>query len=365
MKSVSVIICAAGEGRRAGFSENKIFRVLPEGGTVLERAACAFFPYAGEVVVAAQPRDAERIRTLFGPRVKVVPGGSTRTESVRNALQCVSGEIVLVHDAARPYVTADVIEDCIDSVVRFGSGVAAVPTTDTVCSARDGVMTDSYGKTLFSVQTPQGFIAEELRRAYAQAEGEFADDSAVYNAYVRAPHLSKGDAGNRKLTFASDFPASYAIGEGFDCHAFAAGRKLILGGIEIPHDKGLSGHSDADVLTHAVMDALLSAAGERDIGVQFPDTDPAYEGISSMVLLERVMKRIGKNWIVESVSAVVMAERPKLKNYLPTIGASLASYLGVGVGLSATTLEGLGFVGREEGICARATALLRRRAEGT
>lgn len=361
MGNVSVIICAAGKGNRAGFADNKIFRALSDGRTVLERAVCAFFPYAEEIVVAAATGEEERIRSLFGDRVIVVSGGETRTESVRNALQVVRGEVVLVHDAARPYVTADVIENCIRSVNRYGSGVAAIRTTDTVCAAQNGEMTASYGKTLFAVQTPQGFRTEELRRAYACAVGEYADDSAVYAAFIRTPHLSEGDAANRKLTFSADFPPSYSVGEGFDCHSFALGRKLILGGIEIPYEKGLLGHSDADVLTHAVMDALLSAAGERDIGVQFPDTDPDYRGISSTLLLERVLERVRAQWKVESLSAVIMAEKPKLKGYIPEIARSLASLAGLPfVGLSATTLEGLGFVGREEGICARATALLRR-----
>ena len=288
-------------------------------------------------------------------------GGKTRTESVRRALETATGEIVLVHDAARPYVSEAIIRDCIASVKKYGSGIPALPTADTVCAAEGGEMTFSYGKTLFAVQTPQGFYTEDLRRAYRLAKGEYADDSAVYAAFCRPPRLCAGGAENRKLTFAADFPPRYAVGEGFDCHAFAAGRKLVLGGVEIPHDRGLLGHSDADVLTHAVMDALLSAVGEGDIGVQFPDTDPAYRGISSMLLLERVMQIVArKGRRVESLSAVLMAEKPKLKNFLPAIAENLAAAVGIPyVGLSVTTLEGLGFVGREEGICARASVLLR------
>lgn len=358
---ISVVIPAAGKGRRAGFSENKIFHLLPDGRTVLERAASAFFPFADEVIIAADPAEEERVRALFGSRVRVVTGGKTRTESVRRALEAATGEIVLVHDAARPYVSEAVIRDCIASVKKYGSGIPALPTADTVCAAEGGEMTVSYGKTLFAVQTPQGFYTEDLRRAYRLAKGEYADDSAVYAAFCRPPRLCAGGAENRKLTFAADFPPRYAVGEGFDCHAFAAGRKLVLGGVEIPHDRGLLGHSDADVLTHAVMDALLSGVGEGDIGVQFPDTDPAYRGISSMLLLERVMQIVArKGRRVESLSAVLMAEKPKLKNFLPAIAENLAAAVGIPyVGLSVTTLEGLGFVGREEGICARASALLR------
>lgn len=358
---ISVVIPAAGKGRRAGFSENKIFHLLPDGRTVLERAASAFFPFADEVIIAADPAEEERVRALFGSRIRVVTGGKTRTESVRRALEAATGEIVLVHDAARPYVSEAVIRDCIASVKKYGSGIPALPTADTVCAAEGGEMTFSYGKTLFAVQTPQGFYTEDLRRAYRLAKGEYADDSAVYAAFCRPPRLCAGGAENRKLTFAADFPPRYAVGEGFDCHAFAAGRKLVLGGVEIPHDSGLLGHSDADVLTHAVMDALLSAVGEGDIGVQFPDTDPAYRGISSMLLLERVMQIVArKGRRVESLSAVLMAEKPKLKNFLPAIAENLAAAVGIPyVGLSVTTLEGLGFVGREEGICARASVLLR------
>ena len=355
------MIPAAGKGRRAGFSENKIFHLLPDGRTVLERAASAFFPFADEVIIAADPAEEGRVRALFGSRVRVVTGGKTRTDSVRRALETATGEIVLVHDAARPYVSEAVIRDCIASVKKYGSGIPALPTADTVCAAEGGEMTFSYGKTLFAVQTPQGFYTEDLRRAYRLAKGEYADDSAVYAAFCRPPRLCAGGAENRKLTFAADFPPRYAVGEGFDCHAFAAGRKLVLGGVEIPHDRGLLGHSDADVLTHAVMDALLSGVGEGDIGVQFPDTDPAYRGISSMLLLERVMQIVArKGRRVESLSAVLMAEKPKLKNFLPAIAENLAAAVGIPyVGLSVTTLEGLGFVGREEGICARASALLR------
>ena len=250
---ISVVIPAAGKGRRAGFSENKIFHLLPDGRTVLERAASAFFPFADEVIIAADPAEEGRVRALFGSRVRVVTGGKTRTDSVRRALETATGEIVLVHDAARPYVSEAVIRDCIASVKKYGSGIPA----------EGGEMTFSYGKTLFAVQTPQGFYTEDLRRAYRLAKGEYADDSAVYAAFCRPPRLCAGGAENRKLTFAADFPPRYAVGEGFDCHAFAAGRKLVLGGVEIPHDRGLLGHSDADVLTHAVMDALLSGVRAR------------------------------------------------------------------------------------------------------
>ena len=208
---ISVVIPAAGKGRRAGFSENKIFHLLPDGRTVLERAASAFFPFADEVIIAADPAEEERVRALFGSRIRVVTGGKTRTESVRRALETATGEIVLVHDAARPYVSEAIIRDCIASVKKYGSGIPALPTADTVCAAEGGEMTFSYGKTLFAVQTPQGFYTEDLRRAYRLAKGEYADDSAVYAAFCRPPRLC---AGKQKTHLCRRFSAPLCRGRG-------------------------------------------------------------------------------------------------------------------------------------------------------
>ena len=176
-------------------------------------------------------------------------------------------------------------------------------------------------------------------------------------------HVYEGDTANVKLTYPEDFKSNQIrFGVGFDCHRLVENRKLILGGIEIPHDKGLLGHSDADVLTHAVMDAILSALSMRDIGYHFSDKDPKYKDANSMDLLQKVLDLISSSgYKVDSVSATVMAEKPKLLNHVPLITKNLASALSLSVdkvGIAATTLEGLGFVGREEGICAHATAVL-------
>ena len=244
--------------------------------------------------------------------------------------------------------------------------------------SRNTIIEDKNGKVkylgkdnLYSVQTPQAFLVKDIKKAYSLAKDKtFNDDGEVYSKYIGDIHTVKGDAKNVKLTFKEDFDVlsqtnACRFGTGFDCHKLVSGRDLILGGIKIPHSKGLLGHSDADVLTHAIMDAILSASAMRDIGYHFPDTDKKYKDISSIKLLKQVMKIIGKeNYKVKSISAVIMAEKPKLLKYIPLITENLASVLKIDksmVGIGATTLEGLGFVGREEGICVNATALLEKK----
>ena len=216
----------------------------------------------------------------------------------------------------------------------------------------------SSRKNLYSIQTPQGFNAGLLKKAYSMmADGEeFTDESGLYAKYVGSPKIVEGSALNKKLTLPNDFAVSenLFVGTGFDLHIFAENRKLILGGIEIPHDKGLLGHSDADVLTHAIMDAMLSGASLGDIGRHFPDTDAKYKGISSMKLLEEVVSLLKKSgYRLKNVTSVIMAQKPKLAKYVDTIRANLARALFVeesSVGITCTTLEGIGTVGREEGI---------------
>lgn len=402
MKKVSLIIAAAGKGERAGFEKNKLLFRGADGKTVLERTLFAFVKsrIIDEYVVAVSEKDEAEISAILPREVKLVLGGKTRSASVKNALAAVTGDIVLIHDGARPFVSAEIIENCIKSADKFGSGIVAEESRDTVCRTENGEIADYLGKKgLFSVQTPQGFKTELIKKAYAAAgEKDFNDDGEVYAKFVAPPHIVKGSANNIKLTFKEDFKnatdgskacgadcrggvfggatgsythtaasasagaGEYRFGTGFDCHKLVTGRKLILGGIEIPHDKGLLGHSDADVLSHAITDAIFAAAAMRDIGYHFPDTDPAYEGADSIELLKTALKIVGeKGFSVTSVSATIMAEKPKLLKFIPEITENLAAALGIAeenAGIAATTLEGLGFVGREEGICVSATATL-------
>ncbi len=393
MKKVSLILAAAGKGERAGFEENKLFFKGADGKTVLERAFFAFVNsgIVDEYVVAVSEKDEKRIKALLPREVRIVLGGKTRSESVKNALAAVTGDIVLIHDGARPFVSAEIIKNCAESADKFGSGIVAEESRNTVCRAENDEIAEYLGKSgLYSVQTPQGFQTELIKKAYALAgEENFNDDGEVYAKFIAPPRIVKGSAENVKLTFKEDFKnaadgakacgadypqgascsqgastsaGEYRFGTGFDCHKLVTGRKLILGGVEIPHDKGLLGHSDADVLAHAITDAIFSAAAMRDIGYHFPDTDPAYEGADSIKLLKTALKIVGeKGFFVTSVSATIMAEKPKLLKRIPEITENLAAALGIPaekVGIAATTLEGLGFVGREEGICVSATATL-------
>jgi len=387
--SVTLILACAGKGNRAGFEKNKLL-VDFGGSTCLERTLSAFIKSGliDQYIVTASEEDYETVKKICSPvGATVILGGATRTESVYNGLSVANGDVVLIHDGARPFVTLKMIEECITTARNTGSAIPVIPTRNTVVTA-DGEYIESYlGKSgIYSVQTPQGFITEQIKDAYSHTHGRkgahartganagadninvFNDDGEVYKLRFGKVNVYAGDAKNVKLTYPEDFEtlycaSNYRFGTGFDCHKLVEGRALILGGITIPHDKGLLGHSDADVLTHAIMDALLSSVAERDIGYHFPDTDEKYKGANSIELLKQVLKIVdGKGYVVDSVSACIMAQKPKLLPHIPTITKNLSTVLGISpdkIGITATTLEGLGFVGREEGICVHANATVK------
>ncbi len=364
----SLILACAGKGERAGFEKNKLLVKNADGLTVLEQTLNAFInsKLIDEYIITASKTDYDEIKSLVPDYCKIVLGGQTRTQSVKNALDVVSGDIVLIHDGARPFVSEKVISRCIRKAVKFGGAVPVVPCRDTILKSKGEIACEYLGKSeLYSVQTPQGFKTKDIIHAYARAgEKVFNDDGEVYKEFIGELAVFDGDIRNVKLTFKEDFlnESKYRFGTGFDCHRLVENRKIILGGVLIPHDKGLLGHSDADVLTHAIMDAILSASANRDIGYHFSDKDPKYKDADSMKLLDNVIEMTANlGYRVDSVSATIMAEKPKLLNHIPAITKSLASALSLPldkVGISATTLEGLGFVGREEGICVHATASL-------
>ena len=366
---VSLILACAGVGARAGFDKNKLL-VENNGKTVLEHTLTAFYDskLIDQIIIATSKADFEFVESLALGKATVVLGGSTRTQSVKNALDKVCGEIVLIHDGARPFVSKELIKNCIERAKEFGSAIPVLPTRNTIVKSKDGFVDCYLGKDeLKIVQTPQGFITEKIKKAYKLAgDNTFNDDGEVYLNYIGKVATFDGEEKNLKLTFKEDFKfddkPTYRFGTGFDCHKLVENRKLILGGVIIPHDKGLLGHSDADVLTHAVMDAILSALSLRDIGYHFSDKDPKYKDADSMKLLEKVLDMVKENgYKVESISATIMAEKPKLLCHIPEITKSLSTAIGIApefVGIGATTLEGLGFVGREEGICTHATATL-------
>lgn len=372
---ITAIICAAGKGERAGFHENKILREL-NGMPVLCHSLSAFaqVPGLGEILITCRKEDEPRILPLLRPYpdARTVRGGETRMQSVYNALTEAKGETVLVHDAARPFVSRKIILDCIESVKKYGSGVCALPATDTTVIANDGGIISSPARdSVFTVQTPQGFNRDELLAAYesAFADGlQFTDESGVFSKYVAPPRLFLGERSNKKLTYPEDFQPAERVGFGVDTHAFYAEDEgapfinfITLGGVRIPSEKILKAHSDGDVLVHALMDALLSAAGLRDIGYYFPDTDEKYKNANSMELLAKVIKLVRAEGLQpKNASISVLAETPRLAPYIGRMMKEISEALGVHitqVGIAAGTNEKLGYVGEKKGITVYATVL--------
>lgn len=368
MKTTLILACA-GKGARANMEENKLFFSY-NGKTILEHTLFAFSKTGliDKIIVTASKKDFSKIQELLGEAVTVVLGGDTRTQSVKNALALVDGGVVLIHDGARPFVSKRIITECIEKAREHGSAITAIPSSNTVCKVENGKIVSYLGKDgVYSVQTPQAFLFESIKQAYDKLDNQtFNDDGEVYLNEFSCPYVVLGENKNVKLTYPEDFSAlteqPFRVGEGFDCHKLVENRKLILAGETIPHDKGLLGHSDADVVCHAVMDALLSACGLRDIGYYFPDNDPEYLNANSLSLLRRVVEMVlEQGYKAKSVSVCIMAEKPKLSKFVPIFKYNIARALGIAeseVGISLTTLEGLGFVGREEGICTRVSCII-------
>ncbi len=374
--TVTAIVCAAGKGLRAGFEKNKLLVDL-QGDPVLLKTLSAFdLEEIDEILVAVSAGDKEEISELCAqiPRMRIVLGGDTRTQTVQNALKEVKTELVLIHDGARPFVTKEQILGCIDSVKKFGSGICCTPVVDTVAQT-DGEHIHSVPnrESLRAIQTPQGFFTAELLTAYKQAEqnGEtYTDDSSVYLNYIGAPRLCDGSPSNKKLTYAADFTADCMderpadrVGFGVDTHAFGKEQKFItLCGVNVPADSGLIAHSDGDVALHALMDALLSAAGLKDIGHYFPDTDERFRGANSMDMLAQVKGLLSdKGYAVKNASIAIQAEKPRLAKYIDEMKKTVAAALSIdenAVGITAGTNEKLGYVGEGKGITVYATTLL-------
>ncbi len=386
-----LVLVAAGRGARMGAPKNKVLLELC-GVPVLIRTLEAFVRTGmvrGTVLVVGigEQETVDGLLRQYGLRehvAAIVAGGEHRQASVANGLAAVppEAEIILVHDAARPLVTEAVIRDTLSAARAQGSGVAAVPLKDTVkrVDARDIVLDTPPREALRAVQTPQTFRAALLRDAYAWAKktGLVAtDDAALVESMGEAVQLTHGDVENIKITTPEDLAVaesilrgrngesvlpSVRVGTGYDVHKLVVGRKLILCGVEVPFEKGLLGHSDADVAAHALSDALLGAAGLGDIGRHFPETDPAYEGADSMVLLRQVVaKAAAMGYHVGNVDVTIVAQRPKLKDYIPRMVDSLAGALQVdaaAVNVKATTTEGMGFEGEGLGISSQAVATL-------
>ncbi len=374
-EKVSAIILAAGKGERAGFGRNKLLAPL-SGAPALYHTLQKFYTEdIDEVVVTSSKFDLKEISALCAPfGYKVVLGGDTRTQSVKNALDKVTGDIVLIHDGARPFVTKELIKKCIGAVKSYGSAICALKATDTAVYGHYGVICERLDReSMYNIQTPQAYLTDEIRSAYISAGDKvYTDDSAVYCEFIGTPRLIDGEQSNIKLTYARDFECGLPefkvtgdtrVGFGVDVHCFGEGNSVILAGEKISCDRGLIAHSDGDVIAHAVMDALLSAAGLKDIGHYFPDTDEKFRGADSMRLLKEVAKIINKEGFAPSnISVSVQAEKPRLSAHIGAMTENLSKALSLApenIAVAAGTCEGLGFVGEGLGITAYCAVTLK------
>lgn len=384
MKKVVIMACG-GTGSRMNAGINKILLPLA-GKTVVRRSMEAFDGLIDEMILSARPEDKSvlsgevDLASVSFP-VHLVSGGSTRQESVLNGLKSVlfsPEDIVLVHDAARCLVSPDIIRSVLESCIRFGSGVPAIPAVSTfkICSEDSRIIRTVPRNSLYEIQTPQGFIGTDLLRAslnVMEQHLEVTDDASIMEYAGYTVRIVPGSVRNLKLTTPEDYMVAehmlnqdqpaLRIGTGYDVHRLTEGRKLILCGVEIPWDLGLLGHSDADVALHALMDAMLGAAALGDIGQHFPDNDPQYEGISSICLLKKTAELLQRSgYILVNADITIVAQKPKLLPFIPLMRSNIAEALSVNenaVSVKATTTEKLGFEGRMEGISSQAVCLLR------
>ena len=380
-----VILLAAGKGLRAGLKQNKMFAQLA-GRTPLEYSlrACKKAGCFENAVIVCQECEMQKARRIAGrlfPHAIYAVGGVTRQESAYAGLRALpaDADIVAIHDGARCFITPELIVRCVQSCEIYGSGVAGRRCTDTVktIDAADYFVHTLNRDEIILVETPQVFRRAEIAEAYEAAFRDGftgTDDAGLMERIGKPVRLVESREENFKLTIPHDFirgerqlweSRQMRVGQGYDIHALVPGRRLILGGVEIPHEKGLSGHSDADALTHALIDALLGAAALGDIGEWFPDTDPAYQGADSMLLLEQVRETLeDKFWEILNIDATIFAEKPKLSPYKEGIRQNIAEALNLSleqVNIKAKTAEKFGAVGGGEAIAAAVSCALRKR----
>jgi len=384
MKVVAALIVAAGRGSRAASpgSETPKQYELIGGVPVLAHTLHPFLRNAAvthvQVVIHADDRDLYDQATEGLSLLAPVTGGATRQASVLAGLEALGAhrpDIVLIHDAARPFVTRDVIGRVISALGAHPAAIAADPVADTLKRAGpDGTIADTVDRAgLWRAQTPQGFHFDPIlaahRKAAAANRFDFTDDAAIAEWAGVPVLLVEGSSTNSKITTAQDLaaanrttavPAYSRSGLGFDVHAFAPGDRVWLGGVAIPHTHKLDGHSDADVVLHALTDALLGTIGDGDIGQHFPPSDPKWKGAASILFLDDAVARVrAQGGRILSADITVLAEAPRIGPHRPAMQEVIAKALGVtarDVGIKATTTETLGFVGRREGIAAMAVA---------
>ena len=376
------LIVAAGRGERLGAGRPKQY--LPLAGVpILARTVAAFarHPRIDSVQVVIRPGDEalyeEAVRGFALPAP--VAGGASRQESVRRGLDALDlhkPTRVLIHDAARPFVSAAAIDRVIDALETEPGAIAAVPVADTLKRGSEGRIAGTVDRSgLWRAQTPQGFHFDAIRAAHhaAATRADLTDDAAVAELAGLDVALVAGDEGNMKITTAEDLARAEGIllaglsdlrvGSGYDVHRLVPGDGVWLCGVKLPSDRKLDGHSDADVALHAIVDAILGALGDGDIGQHFPPSDATWKGAPSRLFLEHAASLVrARSGAIAHIDVTIVCERPKVSPHRAAMRATLASLLGIGedrVSVKATTTEGLGLTGRGEGIAAQAVATIR------
>jgi 2-C-methyl-D-erythritol 4-phosphate cytidylyltransferase / 2-C-methyl-D-erythritol 2,4-cyclodiphosphate synthase len=383
---IAAVVVAGGRGLRAGGDVPKQYRDLG-GEPVIRPALSAFLdhPQIGAVQPVIHRQDEEVFRAATAGLHKLLPpvwGGATRQASVRSGIEALAARapaIVLIHDAARPFLTDALIDRAIVAAKDNGAAVPAIAVADTVKKVDDaGRITETLDRSLLRmVQTPQAFgfalIMAAHRRAAAEGLEDFTDDAALAEWAGHRVSVFEGEAGNIKLTTNDDFVraemvrqatlADVRTGNGFDVHAFADGDHVMLGGVRIPYARGVTGHSDADVVLHALVDAILGALADGDIGQHFPPSDPQWKGASSDRFLKFACERVrARGGVIANLDVTVVCEAPRVSPHRDAMRERIAAIAGISAGrvaVKATTSEKMGFTGRSEGLVAMATATVR------
>ncbi len=385
-KKVIAIITAAGAGKRLKGQVKKQFRSIV-GKPVVARTLDVFEEVRMiDEIILALPGGTEdycrkNIINKYGYKknIRIVKGGARRQDSVFNALKQVEGDcrIVVIHDGVRPFVTKEMIEDSVRKAEKYGASMAAVPLRDTIKKADSNgfVLKTLSREKIWRTQTPQSFRYDLIMTAHEKSRKNgfhATDDAVLVERLKKKVKIIGGSYGNVKITTAQDLKLAEAMlkgkdtryGIGYDVHRLVTGRELVLGGVKIPFKKGLLGHSDGDALVHSICDALLGAMGKRDIGVYFPDTDNRYRGISSIILLSKVVGMLLKaGYAVNNADSMIIAQEPKMSGYVNGMRKVIAHELKTKTGnvaIKATTNEGLGLIGKGKGIAAYSVVSIRK-----
>lgn len=378
MSNINVILTCAGKGERLNLGFNKL-RYSFGNVSIFEKSLFAFIRQdISKIIITYNNEDYNWILSKTNnlhANIKLCEGGKTRQESINNALSFVDIDCdkVLIHDGARPFISQEDIDSVISSLDSNDAAILCRKSTNSIRFINNTNSHPVDRNDVVIVETPQGFNCKKLLEAYKNSKdlSSYTDDASIYQSYFIDDIIDLVIAknSNTKITQKEDLnlfiEANYSVGVGWDTHELVEGRKLILGGIEIPHTKGLIGHSDADVLTHAIMDSILTATSNRDIGNLFPDTDSKYKDIDSTILLKQVYDLItSQGFVINNISATIMAQKPKLKDFIIPIQQNLARILNLDstkVTIGATTTEKLGLIGHEEAISSNAYCLVHKK----